>query len=246
MKHSSLLSHKNQKKAQHAYKDKADYEERLKALQKKMLNLQQIVRRDGKKILIVLEGADASGKGGVIKRMTEYLDPRGFRVHAIGAPTPVELKENYLQRFFLNFPKEGSIAIFDRSWYGRVLVERVEGLASKKVWNRAYTEITAIEKMLVDDGVIVLKYFLDVSYDEQGKRFKVRESDPLKKWKITEDDWRNRKKWDKYVPAFADMIENTSSKASPWTVIAADSKWFARVSILEDIEKRSRKAFGKS
>ncbi len=246
MKHESLRSLKDQKKAQHAYKDKDDYEARLKALQKKLLNLQQLVRRDRKKILIVLEGADASGKGGVIKRLTEYLDPRGFRVHAIGAPNPIELKENYMQRFFRNFPKEGSIVIFDRSWYGRVLVERVEGLATKKDWKRAYSEIVTIEEMLVDDGVLILKYCLDVSYDEQGKRFKERESDPLKKWKITEEDWRNRKKWDKYLPAFADMIENTSTKVSPWNVIAADSKWFARISILEDIEKRARKAFGKN
>jgi polyphosphate kinase 2 (PPK2 family) len=243
MKHQSLLPLKVQRKVQGVYKDKADYEAQLKVLQKQMLDLQQLVRAQKKKILIVLEGSDAAGKGGVIKRLTEYIDPRGFRVHAIGAPNPVEIKQNYMQRFFQNFPEEGMIVIFDRSWYGRVLVERVEGLASKIDWNRAYGEITAIEEMLAADGVLILKYCLDVSFEEQGKRFKERELNPLKRWKLTNDDRRNRKKWNKYMPAFAEMIERTSSKSAPWTLVAADSKWYARITILADVEKRARKVF---
>lgn len=243
MKHKSLLPAKIQRKSKSAFKSKDDYEEQLECLQKEMLNLQQLVRRKNKKVVIVFEGPDAGGKGGTIKKLTEYLDPRGYRVHATGAPTPVELQENYMQRFFRSFPEAGSIAIFDRSWYGRVLAERVEGLVPKRDWKRAYAEITAIEKMLADDGVLILKYVLDITYDEQKHRFEERRKDPLKKWKLTDDDWRNRAKWDHYRKAFQDMVDQTSSEEAPWVVVAADSKWTARVSVLGDVHYRAKKFF---
>ncbi|CAN5508325.1 hypothetical protein BH10BDE1_BH10BDE1_13270 [soil metagenome] len=243
MKHKSLLPKKESLETLTCFKSKDEYEEILKKLQHRMLDLQQIVRREKRKVVIVFEGPDAAGKGGVIKRLTEFLDPRSFQVHATGAPTEIERGENYMQRFFASFPKQGHLAIFDRSWYGRVLVERVEGLASKHDWKRAYGEINAIEAMLIADGALVLKYFLDLSYDEQKARFDEREENPLKQWKITKDDHRNRAKWNDYFEAFNDMIENTSLEISPWTLVAADSKWSARVSILRDVVDRAEAAF---
>lgn len=240
-KHESVLPLKIQSKVKKAFKSKEEYEEQLESAQKKMFDLQQFVRAEKLKVIIVFEGSDAAGKGGVIKRMTELLDPRGFRVNAISKPNQIEKPQNYFERFFKLLPEPGAIAIFDRSWYGRVLVERVEGLIPKKDWARAYGEINAVEQMLCRDGVIVLKYFLDVSYSEQEKRFKDREKDPLKKWKLTDEDWRNRKKWDEYITAFLEMIKSTSTTAAPWNAIASDSKWFARVEILRDIEKQVRK-----
>jgi polyphosphate kinase 2 (PPK2 family) len=135
------------------------------------------------------------------------------------------------------------MSVFDRSWYGRVLVERIEGLAQVHEWKRAYHEINSFEKMLFDDGILVLKYFLDISHQEQGQRFQEREADPLKSWKMTEEDYRNRKKWDLYQIAFKEMIKKTSTRECPWLVVPSDSKWFARVEILENILERSRRFF---
>lgn len=246
MKHKTLLTRSEQKSAKSCFKSKAEYDEKLHELQALMLDLQQVVRSGKRKIILVFEGADAAGKGGAIKRITEVLDPRGFKVQAIGAPNEIERKENYMQRFFKSFPSEGEIAIFDRSWYGRVLVERVEGLIPKRDWKRAYGEINSIEAMLANDGVLILKYFLDLSYDEQNQRFKERAADPLRKWKITDEDRRNRLKWDDYHLAFRDMIENTSTSIAPWHIVAADSKWSARVSILQDVILQGHRGFGKS
>jgi polyphosphate kinase 2 (PPK2 family) len=243
MKHKSLLPAKVQRNAKSAFPSKDDYEERLEKLQKEMLSLQQYIRRKDKKIIIVFEGPDAAGKGGVIKRLTEYLDPRGYRVHATGAPNSLELQENYMQRFFRSFPEPGSIGIFDRSWYGRVLAERVEKIIPKRDWKRAYSEIVTIEKMLIDDGILILKYILDISYDEQKARFEERREDPLKKWKLTDDDWRNRSKWNHYRKAFKDMIDLTSTDEAPWVIVAADSKWTARVCVLDDVASRAKEFF---
>lgn len=243
MKHESILSKKIQKEGQTAFKSKEDYEKQLKALQIRMLDIQQLIRHKKKKVIVIFEGADASGKGGIIKRMTELLDPRVIRVHATAAPNEIERQQNYLERFFKLLPEPGTIAIFDRSWYGRVLVERVEGIISKKDWHRAYNEIKAVEEMLSADGVLILKFCLDVSFAEQETRFKDRENDPLKKWKLTAEDWRNRKKWNKYLPAFTDMIQYTSTKAAPWTVVASDSKWFARVEVLRDIQRQIKRRY---
>jgi len=163
---------------------------------------------------VIFEGNDAAGKGGVIRRMTQYLDPRGVVVHPIGKPNVVEAEEHYFQRFFQRLPKPGTIAVFDRSWYGRVLVERVEKIISPKTGQRAYGEILAVEKMLRDDGVLVLKYLLDVSRDEQEKRFEERKKNPLKSWKLTKEDLRNRKKWNLYHAAYRTMLRKTSPHTS--------------------------------
>jgi AMP-polyphosphate phosphotransferase len=230
-----------QKKAKEFFKDKEDYEAELLKAQTALLNVQQAIFRKNKKLIVVLEGCDTAGKGGLVRRMSQYLDPRTFHVYGIGKPTSEELAQHYTQRFFARLPNAGEICVFDRSWYGRVLVERVEGLATDKQWKRAYNEINNMEKMLCDDGVVVLKYLLDISYSEQGLRFKEREQDPLKSWKMTDEDYRNRKKWDPYQKAFKEMTKRTSTPQSPWTVVPADSKWFSRVSILSDIAKRGVK-----
>lgn len=205
--------------------------------------LQNRMFLDGRKMIVVFEGHDAAGKGGVIRRMTEYLDPRGIVVHAIGKPNVVEIDEHYFQRFFQRLPKPGAIAVFDRSWYGRVLVERVEKIIPPKTGNRAYGEIIAVEKMLRDDGVLILKYLLDISHEEQLKRFEERKSNPLKAWKLTEEDLRNRKKWNIYHAAYKAMLRKTSDKKSPWVVVPADSKWFARVFILNHLTVTAKKHF---
>lgn len=227
-----------QKKAKKYFKNKEDYEAELFKEQKALLNLQQTLLKNKKKLIIVLEGSDTAGKGGAIRRMSQYLDARTFHVHGIGKPTPEEMSEHYLQRFFSRLPKAGEISVFDRSWYGRVLVERVEKLTKENVWKRAYTEINNFEKMLSDDGIVILKYFLDISHKEQGLRFKERENDPMKSWKMTDEDYRNRKKWNSYQKAFKDMIKLTSTKSNPWIVVPADSKWFSRVHIIRDIVKK--------
>lgn len=232
-----------QKRATQFFNEKSDYESELLKAQTTLLKVQQDVFRKKRKLVIILEGCDTAGKGGVVRRMAQYLDPRTFHVYGIGKPNGEELGQHYLQRFFARLPNAGEICVFDRSWYGRVLVERVEGLTPEKKWKRAYTEINNLEKMLSDDGVLVLKYLLDLSYHEQGVRFKEREQDPLKSWKMTDEDYRNRKKWDPYQKAFKDMTQRTSTAASPWTVVPADSKWFSRTYILNDICKRAAQFF---
>ena len=227
-----------QKRATHFFTEKSDYESQLLKAQTTLLKVQQEIFRSKKKLIIILEGCDTAGKGGLVRRMSQYLDPRTFHVYGIGKPTTDELAQHYLQRFFARLPNAGEICVLDRSWYGRVLVERVEGLAQEKQWRRAYTELNNLEKMLIDDGVLILKYLLDLSFQEQGRRFKEREQDPLKSWKMTEEDYRNRKKWDAYQKAFKDMTKRTSTPLCPWTVVPADSKWFTRAYILNDIANR--------
>lgn len=239
-KHKSLLPSANQSYGKGAFTSKDEYEERLLKAQYRLLSLQQHIHQKKKKMIVVFEGPDAAGKGGVIKRFTRYLDPRGVQVHSIGVPNSAEKEQNYFQRFFAKFPESGRISIFDRSWYGRVLVERVDMLAQEKDWKRAYNEINAVEKMLKGDGVLLIKFFLDITYSEQSRRFKERENDPLKSWKLTKDDFKNRKKWDNYHLAFKDMIKHSRS---PWHIIAADSKWHARVAVLESVERISRRFF---
>lgn len=173
------------------------------------------------------------------------LDPTGYEVNAVSAPTDVELSHHYLWRFAQTMPKSGHIGIFDRSWYGRVLVERVEGFATEKEWSRAYDEINAFEKMWTDDGAIILKFFLSLDKDEQLKRFKAREIDVDKQWKITDEDWRNRDKWDQYLEASYDMIQKTDTADAPWLVVAADHKKTARIEVLKYIiQKCEEKLWG--
>lgn len=210
-----------------------EYQERLADAQLRLLYLQRQIHQQKRRAILLFEGWDAAGKGGAIRRITERLDPRGFNVHPIGAPDAHELTRSYLYRFWTRLPESGQIAIFDRSWYGRVLVERVEELASKKEWKRAYEEINGFERLLVNEGVPIVKFFLHISHDEQRKRFEDRQKDPFKHWKITEEDWRNRNRWDEYEAATEDMLEKTDTKEAPWHVIAAEQKRFARVQVAE-------------
>lgn len=215
---------------------KKAYKDELDALQLKLLRIQQAFYHNGKTRAVVLfQGWDAGGKGGAIRRMTGKLDPRGYRVHAIRAPTREEQGRHYLWRFWQRIPQPGRIAIFDRSWYGRVLVERVEGFASKPEWKRAYHEINEFEHTLIDDGVRIVKLFLHITPDEQLRRFAERLNNPYKRWKITSEDLRNRERWSDYERAIEDMFEKTSTRAAPWTLVLANHKWHARLAVLRKV-----------
>jgi polyphosphate kinase 2 (PPK2 family) len=216
-------------------KDKHDYEERLSRYQLRLLRVQQKMYLKKLRAVVAFEGWDAAGKGGAIRRITEKIDPRGFKVYPIGAPRPDEQGRHYLWRFWQRLPVPGEIAIFDRTWYGRVLVERVEGFASKPEWRRAYDEINEFEKQLTDDGCPVIKIFLHISKKEQLRRFEERKKNPYKNWKITDEDWRNRKKWKPYERAIDDMFERTDTGSAPWLVIPGNHKWYARTEALKSV-----------
>ncbi|WP_372822999.1 polyphosphate kinase 2 family protein [Pseudoalteromonas shioyasakiensis] len=222
-------------------KDKQTYKRQLKHWQTKLLHVQQAYFHQGRRAVIVLEGWDAAGKGGAIRRLTQRLDPRGFTVYPIAAPTSEEQGKHYLYRFMTKLPAPGTIAFFDRSYYGRVLVERVEGLASSQQWQRAYQEINEFERLLIDDEVRIVKVFLNISSDEQLKRFEGRLQDPYKRWKLTSEDIRNREKRGEYVNAINDMFVHTNTKAAPWHIIAAQYKWYARIEVLKTVVKQLRK-----
>ena len=213
------------------------YQRKLKKWQRRLLNVQQAYYHQNRRAIIVFEGWDASGKGGAIRRVTERLDPRGFQVHPRGAPSQEEQGKHYLYRFQTRLPSPGKIAIFDRSWYGRVLVERIEGFASKPEWQRAYQEINEYERMLTDDNARIIKIFLHISPEEQLKRFSERLGNPVKRWKLTEEDIRNRQRWPEYEQAINQMFKYTSTQTSPWHPIAADHKWYARLEVLKHIVK---------
>lgn len=188
--------------------------------------------RLGPPLVVVFEGWDASGKGGAIKRLTNPLDPRHVRVSQFAAPTADEKRHHFLRRFWPALPGWGGMTVFDRSWYGRVLVERVEGFATDEQWTRAYDEINAFEDTLADEGAIIVKFWLHVSPEEQLKRFEARAEDPLKSWKLTDEDWRNREKRPQYVEAVEEMLERTDRPHARWHVVAAESKRFARVEVV--------------
>lgn len=211
------------------------YEEELARLQLAFAVIQQAYIRSKDKAVIVFEGWDAAGKGGTIRRLSARMDPRGFRVWPIGAPRPYFKERHYLQRFWERLPANGEIVVFDRSWYGRVLVERVEGFAEIEEWKRAYDEINEFERLLRDDGVRIIKIFLHISQDEQMQRFLARLNEPTKRWKLTADDFRNRGKWADYVLAVEDMVQRTSTAEAPWHVIPANSKRYARIAALAAI-----------
>ncbi len=213
--------------------DQDEYKERVKEYQLELLTQQRALSETKHNVLVIIEGPDAAGKGGAIKRLVEKLDPRTYRVYSIVKPTQEEYAHHYLWRFWNKLPSYGEIAIFDRSWYGRVLVERVEGFAAGAEWKRAYREINEFERLLVDDGTLIVKLYLHISKEEQLERFKRREADPLKHWKITEEDWRNRRKWDEHNEAAEDMFEQTSTPFAPWTVVEANFKWYARLKVLK-------------
>jgi polyphosphate kinase 2 (PPK2 family) len=191
--------------------------------------------RLGPPLIVVFEGWDASGKGGAIKRLVAPLDPRHVRVRQFAAPTPDEKRHHFLGRFWPALPGWGGMTVFDRSWYGRVLVERVEELAGAEQWTRAYEEIDAFERTLADEGAIIVKFWLHVSSEEQLKRFEARQRDPLKSWKLTEEDWRNREKRPRYAEAVEEMLERTDQPHAPWRPIAAESKRFARVEVMREV-----------
>ena len=215
--------------------DKKTYERQLEKLQGRLalaLRSEAFARRS---LVLVFEGMDAAGKGGAIRRITEALDARQYQVFPIAAPTDEEAARPYLWRFWRRLPRRGKTAIFDRSWYGRVLVERVEGFCSEADWMRAYAEINDFEDQLVSAGAVVVKFWLSVSQDEQLARFKARESEAFKRYKLTPEDWRNREKWPLYEPAVCDMIDRTSTSNALWTLVEADNKYFARVKILRTL-----------
>ena len=214
---------------------KEDYKKRLSVLQKELTRLQNEMYLKRIPVVVALEGWDAAGKGGAIKRLTEPLDPRGYEVVPTAAPNDIEKAHHYLWRFWRAMPKDGHMTIFDRTWYGRVMVERIEGFCSQAEWRRAYREINQMEQNLTDHGVVVLKFWLQIDKDEQERRFNERMEDPEKQWKITDEDWRNREKWDAYVKAVDEMILRTSTTYAPWTIVEADSKYYARIKILETV-----------
>jgi len=212
-----------------------EYKTRLKQQQLELLKRQLVLRERKGSLIIVLEGPDAAGKGGAIKRITENLDPRLMRVYSIIKPTPEEYQHHYMWRFWNKLPAYGTIAIFDRSWYGRVLVERVEGFATDAEWKRAYREINEFEQQLIDDGSVIVKLYLQITKDEQLQRFRRREADPYKHWKISDEDWRNRRHWEQHNAAAEDMFEKTSTEIAPWTIIPANYKWYARIRALRTV-----------
>ncbi len=219
-----------------------EYKQKLDHYQGMLYDISNRLYHERQGVVIVYEGWDAAGKGGNIKRITEELDPRGYEVVPISAPTKEELDHHYLWRFYKKLPKDGHIAIFDRSWYGRVLVERIEGFSDVNTWSRAYKEINDMEKHWANHGIIFFKFWLHIDDDEQLKRFEARQNDPVKKHKITDEDWRNREKWDLYTQAANDMLELTSTSYAPWTIIESNDKKHARIKTLkivtEGINKR--------
>jgi polyphosphate kinase 2 (PPK2 family) len=225
--------------------DKDDYREKLQSLQLDLLHYQRTILESKRSVVLVMEGPDAAGKGGVIKRITEKLDPRHIRVYSIIKPTAEEYAHHYMWRFWNKLPPYGEVAIFDRSWYGRLLVERVEKFATLPEWKRAYNEINEFERTLADDGTIILKFFLQISKEEQLRRFEKRAADPYKNWKISDEDWRNRKKWKEHVDAANDMLDKTDTSYAPWHAVEGEFKWYARIKVLRLLVKRLEKEFGK-
>jgi polyphosphate:AMP phosphotransferase len=217
---------------------KKRYEEQLEEHQGTLNRLSRDPRFRDRALVVVFEGVDAAGKGGTIRRITAALDARVVRVVPIAAPTEEERAQPYLWRFWRNLPRRGHVTIFDRSWYGRVLVERVEGLAQPAAWTRAYSEINDFEEQLVTSGVVVVKLWLAISKEEQIRRFKAREATRFKRYKITAEDWRNREKWGDYQAAAGEMIDRTSTEIAPWTLVPANDKYCARIKTLETVATR--------
>ncbi len=215
-----------------------DYSKVLQSLQQRLTEATTAKSFRDKGLVLVFEGNDAAGKGGAIRRVREALDPRRFRVYGVSAPTDEEQARPYLWRFWRNIPRRGDIAIFDRSWYGRVLVERVEGLAAPQDWMRAYQEINDFERQLGATGYLVVKFWLAISQDEQLRRFQDRETKAFKRYKLTPDDWRNREKWALYEQAMTDMVDRTSARQAPWALVEANDKKFARLKVLRTIVER--------
>ncbi len=223
---------------------KKEYTEKLEKYQIRLQELQFKLFRGKVPMIIVFEGWDAAGKGGTIKRVTGNMDPRGYYVTSTAAPGFIDKGYHYLWRFWKEMPSQGMVAIFDRSWYGRVLVERVEGFATEEEWRRSYREINEMEEQLINSGSLLLKFWLQIDKDEQLKRFEDRQSDPAKNWKITEEDWRNREKWDAYELAVNEMLFRTSTVKAPWTIVESNCKPFGRLKTIKTIINAIETRFG--
>ncbi len=216
------------------------YKLQLRQQQVNLSQLQQILYEKHISVLAVFEGWDAAGKGGAIKRLTDILDPRSYQVNAFAAPTDEEKAHHYLWRFWRRLPPAGKLGVFDRSWYGRVLVERVEGFATELEWRRAYQEINEFEEQLTSAGYVLVKFWLHISQEEQLKRFQERQDNPYKHHKLTEEDWRNREKWPLYEVATNQMIQRTNTPHAPWTLVAANDKHYARVKVVSTVVEAIR------
>lgn len=224
---------------------RTESERRIDSLQRRLLHLRLVnggllgSRTLGPPLCLLFEGWDASGKGGAIKRLVARIDPRHFRVAEFGVPSEDEKRHHFLWRFGSSLPGWGDMTVLDRSWYGRVLVERVEGFATREEWHRAYDEINDFEHALVREGTTLVKFFLHISDEEQARRFEARRNDPLRSWKLTEEDWRNRAKRPEYLDAINKMLKRTDAAEAPWDLVAGECKQFARVSILETVIART-------
>ena len=219
---------------------KLDREDYVREVTRRQIELRELgyqVYLQKRPVVMVFEGWDAAGKGGAIKRVTEKLDPRGYTVYPISAPQGEDKTRHYLYRFWRRLPERGQIAIFDRSWYGRVMVERVEGFAKEEEWKRAFKEINSFERQLVDFGVIVVKFWIHISREEQLRRFEERKAIGYKAWKLTDEDWRNRGKWGAYEEAVEEMLVKTSTRTAPWSLIEGNDKCWARARVLSKLVK---------
>ncbi len=221
--------------------DEKEYDEKLPRLQGKIAELTRRLHDANRGLLLVFEGPDAAGKGGAIRRLTQAMDARNYRVISVAAPTEEERAHPYLWRFWRHLPRLGRVTIYDRSWYGRVLVERLEGFCRKEEWQRAYSEINDFEAQLAEFGIVLIKFWLAISSVEQLRRFKDRQETPYKQYKIGPEDWRNRSKWDAYEAAACDMIERTSTRKAPWVLVEANDKPHARVKVLRSVVERLEK-----
>ena len=224
--------------------ERAQYVKQLTRRQVQLRELGWQVYQQKRPVVLLFEGWDAAGKGGAIKRITEKIDPRGYVVYPISAPQGEDKTRHYLYRFWRRLPEKGQIAIFDRTWYGRVLVERVEGFCTEAEWKRGYKEINSFERQLRDFGCILAKFWIQISQDEQLRRFEERKRIGYKAWKLTEEDWRNRAKWDDYQDAVEDMLLKTSTRTSPWTLVEGNDKNWARVRVLTRLVEVLSKELG--
>ena len=217
--------------------ERGEYKQRLLECQLRLRQLAFELYQQKRSLVVVTEGWDAGGKGGAIRRVTEKIDPRGYQVFAIAAPEGEDKTHHYLWRFWrrLKAPDDKQIMIFDRSWYGRVMVERVEGFATEEEWKRAFREINEFERQLTDHGMILVKLWFHISEDEQLRRFEARKTTPHKRWKLTDEDWRNREKWGPYEKAVSDMLLKTSTLTAPWTVVEGNDKLWARIKTQETL-----------
>ncbi len=214
-----------------------EYNDEIGKVQVRLRELEFQIYKQQIPVLCMFEGWDAAGKGGAIKRVTEMLDPRGFSVSAYAAPKGDEKTHHYLWRFWKNMPRSGHLAVFDRTYYGRVLVERVEGFCQEEEWRRAFREINEFEQHQHSYGMVICKFWLHITKQEQLRRFKSRETDPYRSYKLTDEDWRNRAKWDTYQQAVEDMILHSSTPYAPWTAVEANNKYYARVKVVSTVVK---------